>query len=438
MVTEQGRTKTVEPPIPADTDRRKDPAAGRKPRKRARVLIIVQNLSVPFDRRVWLECRSLIDAGFEVAVVCPKGPGDPAYARLSDVELYKYRPYAPGGSRISFVLEYLYSFFATLALSIKASRRGRFTVVQTCNPPDIFWPIGLLFRMVHGSSFVFDHHDLCPELYQSRFPNGNRLIYKALLLMERCTAKTADHVTSTNDSYREIVVHRDGVDPENVTVVRTGPDSAKLTRTAPDPALRGNRPYLVAYIGVMGPQDGVDLVLEVADVVVRHLHRRDISFTLIGSGDCFRDLVAQRDRLDLADFVTFTGRIPDEDVAAILSSAHVGISPDPKNPLNDLSTMNKTMEYMAFGLPVVAFDLRETRVSAAEAGVYATPNDVGELARLLVDLVDDEPRRESMGAAGRTRIEEQLAWSHQATRYVGVYEQLVSDSRRHVPVRAGT
>ena len=398
----------------------------------------MQNLSVPFDRRVWLECRSLIDAGFEVAVVCPKGPGDPAYTRLSDVELYKYRPYAPGGSRASFVLEYLYSFFATLALSIKASRRGRFTVVQTCNPPDIFWPIGLLFRILHGSSFVFDHHDLCPELYQSRFPNGNRLIYKALLLMERRTAKTADHVTSTNDSYREIVVHRDGVDPSKVTVVRTGPDATKLSRTAPDPALRGNRPYLVAYIGVMGPQDGVDLVLEVADVVVRDLNRRDISFTLIGSGDCFQDLVAQRDRLDLADFVTFTGRIPDEDVAAILSSAHVGISPDPKNPLNDLSTMNKTMEYMAFGLPVVAFDLRETRVSAAEAGVYATPNDVGELARLLVELVDDEPRRESMGVAGRNTdrgaagLESSSHSLHRGVRAARL------DFRRFAPVRAGT
>ena len=437
MVTEQGRTKTVEVPMSASTESRKELPARRRPRKPARVLIIVQNLSVPFDRRVWLECRSLIDAGFEVAVVCPKGPGDPAYARLSDVELYKYRPYAPGGSRISFVLEYLYSFFATLALSIKASWRGRFTVVQTCNPPDIFWPIGLLFRIAHGSSFVFDHHDLCPELYQSRFPNGNRLIYRALLLMERCTAKTADHVTSTNDSYREIVVHRDGVDPAKVTVVRTGPDAAKLSRTAPDPALRGNRPYLVAYIGVMGPQDGVDLVLDVADVVVRKLNRRDISFTLIGSGDCFTDLVAQRDRLDLADFVTFTGRIPDADVAAILSSAHVGISPDPKNPLNDLSTMNKTMEYMAFGLPVVAFDLRETRVSAGNAGVYATPNDVEELARLLVGLMDDESTRRAMGAAGRARIEQELAWEHQAPRYVSVYQQLAATPRRRVPVPSG-
>jgi glycosyltransferase involved in cell wall biosynthesis len=423
--------------MPADAIRRDRNGVGHHPRKRARVLIIVQNLSVPFDRRVWLECQSLTDAGFEVAVVCPKGPGDPAFARLSGVELYKYRPYAPGGSRISFVLEYLYSFFATLALSLKASRRRRFTVIQTCNPPDIFWPIGLLFRIFHGSFFVFDHHDLCPELYQSRFPNGNRLIYKALRFMERRTARSADHVIATNDSYRQVVIRRHGVDPANVTVVRTGPDTARLRRITPDPALRRGRSHLVAYIGVMGPQDGVDLVLEIADIVVHRLNRRDISFTLIGSGDCFPDLIAQRDLLELADFVSFTGRIPDAEVAAILSTAQIGISPDPKNPLNDLSTMNKTMEYMAFGLPVVAFDLRETRVSAGEAGVYATPNDVSQLAQLLVELVDDEPRRASMGAAGRARIERELAWSHQAPRYVGVYENLVSTEQQVVPLRVG-
>jgi glycosyltransferase involved in cell wall biosynthesis len=437
LVTEDVRTKTVEHPAPIDTTRREDTATGGERPRRARVLIIVQNLSVPFDRRVWLECLSLIDSGFDVAVVCPKAPGDPSYTTLNEVELYKYRPYAPGGSRASFVLEYFYSFFVTLALSVKASRRGRFAVVQSCNPPDIFWPIGLLFRLVHRSSFVFDHHDLCPELYESRFPNGNRLVYRALRLMERCTVRAADHVISTNDSYRQVVVQRDGVDPQHVTVVRTGPDSAKLRRSAPDPALRRGRPHLAAYIGVMGPQDGVDLVLELADAVVHHLNRRDISFTLIGSGDCFKDLIAQCDRLDLSDFVQVTGRIPDAEVAAILSAAHVGISPDPKNPLNDLSTMNKTMEYMAFGLPVVAFDLRETRVSAGDAGVYATPNDVDELARLLVELVDDEPRRESMGVAGRERIDQELAWGHQAPRYVGVYEHLVSSPQHVVPLRTG-
>jgi glycosyltransferase involved in cell wall biosynthesis len=403
-------------------------------RLRGRVLILVQNLSVPFDRRVWLECQSLVDAGFRVAVVCPKAPGDPTYYRLDGVDLFKYRPYAPGGSSISFVLEYVYSFFATLLLSLRAGLQGRFAVVQSCNPPDLFWPIGLLFRVLHGSSFVFDHHDLCPELYQSRFPDGNQLVYRALRLMERCTARTADHVISTNDSYRQIVIDRDGIAPASVTVIRTGPDLTRLRRTAAEPSLRRAKPHLAAYLGVMGPQDGVDLVLKMADHVVHQLGRRDIGFTLIGSGDCFDDLVALSHHLELSDFVTFTGRVPDAEVAAILSTADVGISPDPKNPLNDVSTMNKTMEYMAFALPVVAFDLRETRVSAGDAAVYATPNDVGELARLLVDLIDDEPRRREMGRGGRVRIEEELAWGHQAPRYVGVYKSLTAASRDRLAV----
>ncbi len=398
----------------------------------------MQNLSVPFDRRVWLECQSLIAAGFRVAVVCPKAPGDPTYYRLNGVDLYKYPSYAPGTSGVTFVLEYIYSFLATLFLSLRASMSGRFAVVQTCNPPDLFWPIGLLFRVLHGSSFVFDHHDLCPELYECRFPDGNRLIYRALRLMERRTARTADHVISTNNSYQQIVRERDGIALKNMTVVRTGPDMAKLRRTTADPTLRRDKPHMAAYIGVMGPQDGVDLVLEVANYVVHDLGRRDIGFTLIGSGDCFDDLVALSQRLDLSEFVTFTGRAPDAEVAAILSTADVGISPDPKNPLNDVSTMNKTMEYMAFSLPVVAFDLRETRFSAGDAAVYATPNDVGEMAQLLVDLIDDEPRRHQMGSFGRARVEQELAWNHQAPLYVEVYESLTESSPSRVAATAGS
>jgi glycosyltransferase involved in cell wall biosynthesis len=410
---------------------------GTTPRRRERVLILVQNLSVPFDRRVWLECQSLIAAGFRVAVVCPKAPGDPTYYRLNGVDLYKYPSYAPGTSGLTFVLEYIYSFLATLFLSLRASMSGRFAVVQTCNPPDLFWPIGLLFRILHGSSFVFDHHDLCPELYECRFPDGNRLIYRALRLMERRTARTADHVISTNNSYQQIVRERDGIALKNMTVVRTGPDMAKLRRTTADPTLRRDKPHMAAYIGVMGPQDGVDLVLEVANHVVHHLGRRDIGFTLIGAGDCFEDLVALSQRLDLSEFVTFTGRAPDAEVAAILSTADVGISPDPKNPLNDVSTMNKTMEYMAFSLPVVAFDLRETRFSAGDAAVYATPNDVSEMAQLLVDLIDDEPRRREMGDFGRARVEQELAWNHQAPLYVEVYESLTESSPSRVAVTTG-
>jgi glycosyltransferase involved in cell wall biosynthesis len=396
----------------------------RKTRRAPRVLIIVQNLPVPFDRRVWLECQALTSAGYRVAVVCPKGKGDPPYQVVDQVQLYKYRPYAPGGSRASFVGEYIYSFLATAWLTLRARLSGRFAVIQACNPPDIFWPIGLAFRVLERTKFVFDHHDLCPELYESRFPEGPKLPYRGLRALERRTHRTADHVISTNDSYREIAVSRSGKSSDAVTVVRTGPDPERLKRGPEDPDQRRGRRYLAAYIGVMGPQDGVDIVVRAANVVVHELARDDIAFTLIGSGDCFDELVALRDELGLAGHVEFTGRAPDELVTRILSTADAGLSPDPKNPLNDLSTMNKSMEYMAFELPVVAFDLRETRVSVAEAGVYVRPNDVREYAQAIVDLMDDEARRAELGKLGRERVEQELAWKYQQRAYLDVYDGL--------------
>jgi len=394
-----------------------------------RVLIIVQNLPVPFDRRVWLECQALSSAGYQVAVVCPKGKGDPAYEVIKSVELYKYRPYAPGGSKLSFIAEYAHSFFATAWLTLKARRSGRFAVIQACNPPDIFWPIAMALRVLDGTRFVFDHHDLCPELYESRFPDGPRLPYKLLRVLERRTHRTADHVISTNKSYRDVAVIRSGKPASEVTVVRSGPDPERLRRGELHPELRRGRRFLAAYIGVMGPQDGVDIVVRAADIVVHEFGRDDIAFTLIGSGDCFDDLVAMRDELGLAGHVEFTGRAPDELVARIMSTADVGLSPDPKNPLNDVSTMNKTMEYMAYELPVVAFDLRETRVSAADAAVYVTPNDVHEYAAAIVALMDDESARVRMAKLGRTRVEQELAWSRQQGAYLGVYHDLIAVGR---------
>ena len=395
-------------------------------RVQRRVLIIVQNLPVPFDRRVWLECQALAAAGYRVAVVCPKGKGDPSYQVVDAVQLYKYRPYAPGGSKFSFIAEYLYSFLATAWLTLKARRAGRFAVIQACNPPDIFWPIALAFRAIEGTKFVFDHHDLCPELYESRFPSGPRLPYLGLRALERRTHRTADHVISTNDSYREIALKRSGKAAADVTVVRTGPDPERLQRGPADPAQRRGRRFLVAYIGVMGPQDGVDIVVRAADIIVRELGRDDIAFTLIGSGDCFDDLVALRNELGLAGTVEFTGRAPDELVARIMSTADIGLSPDPKNPLNDLSTMNKSMEYMAFELPVVAFDLRETRVSTGDAAVYVKPNDVREYAEAIVRLLDEDETRARLGKVGRARVEQELAWNYQERAYVGVYERLTA------------
>jgi len=387
-------------------------------------LIIIQNLPVPFDRRVWLECHALLDAGWDVSVVCPKGRGDPRYAEIDGVRVYKYRPYPPTQRKIGFIAEYAYSFLMTLWLTLKVWRRQRFDVLQACNPPDIFWPLGRLYRMLGGTRFVFDQHDLCPELYESRFPSGPQLPLRGLRLLERCTYRAAAHVIATNTSYRDIARRRGNKSETEVTIVRTGPDSTRLRRHAPDASLRRGRRFLVAYIGVMGPQDGVDIVLRAAHTILHKFDRDDVAFTIMGSGDCFDDLVQLHDELGLGDAVLLTGRVPDDVVLAVLSTSDVGLSPDPLNPLNDVSTMNKTMEYMAMGLPVVAFDLRETRVSAAEAAVYVEPNDEIRYAEAIIDLLDNEPLRQQMARFGRTRVETELDWEHQRINYIGVYDRL--------------
>jgi glycosyltransferase involved in cell wall biosynthesis len=389
-----------------------------------RVLIIIQNLHVPFDRRVWLECQTLVGAGYDVTVVCPRGKDSKPFEVIDGVAVHTYRPYAPGGSAVGFVVEYAYSFLATARLALRARRRGRFDVVQACNPPDIFWPLARWLRARDGSRFVFDHHDLCPELYESRFPHGSRLPHRALLALERATFRTADHVTSTNESYAGVARRRGGLPPERVTVVRTGPDPERLRPQAVDPAWRRGREHLVAYLGVMGPQDGVDLALAAADRIVHGMGRSDIGFTFMGSGDCHGELVEERDRLGLADFVELPGRVPDETVVGVLSAAAVGLCPDPKNPLNDVSTMNKTMEYMSFALPVVAFDLVETRVSAQDSALYAPSEDVDAFAQAIVALVDDPDRRAAMGRRARERVVSDLAWEHQCAAYLRVYDGL--------------
>ncbi|HSO63686.1 MAG TPA: glycosyltransferase family 4 protein [Ornithinibacter sp.] len=389
------------------------------------MVIIVQNLPVPFDRRVWLECRSLVEQGYDVTVVCPEGEGTGRSQVIDGVRILAYPGYAPGGSALGYLVEYAWSFLATARLVHAARREGRFDVMQACNPPDIFWPLARLLRGRDGTRFVFDHHDLCPELYLSRFEGSQGAPYKGLLFLERQTFRAADRVTSTNDSYAAVATSRGGKPAELVTVVRTGPDPDRLRRGEAVPEHRRGRRHLVAYLGVMGPQDGVELALGAADVVVNRMGRDDIAFTFMGSGDCYDDLVRSRDELGLTDAVLLPGRVPDSFVGEVLSTADLGLCPDPLNPLNDVSTMNKTMEYMAFGLPVVAFDLHETRVSAAAAAHYVPPNDVEEYARAIVTLVDDPARRAEMGRLGRQRVEEVLAWEHQRQGYVRVFDELV-------------
>ncbi|GAB3500002.1 glycosyltransferase family 4 protein [Flexivirga lutea] len=395
-----------------------------KSRDTPRVLIIVQNLPVPFDRRVWLESLALRDSGYDVTVVCPQGRGTASHQVIDGITIRAYPPYAPGGSALSYVAEYAYSFVATAYQLARARWGGRFDVLQACNPPEIFWPLARVLRWADGTRFVFDHHDLSPELYRSRFPGSGGLPLRGLLALERATFAAADKVTSTNESYAAVARTRGGKPASDVTVVRTGPDLDRLRSVPPDPARRRGRRHLVAYLGVMGPQDGVDLALRAAELVVHEMGRTDVSFTLIGGGDCWADLVAERDRLGLQDFVEMPGRVPDDYVIEVLSTADLGLSPDPKNPLNDVSTMNKTMEYMAFGVPVLAFDLHETRVSAGDAARYVPADAVELYAKEIVALLDDPESRSRMGACGRRRVEEELAWPYQRDAYVAVFDEL--------------
>jgi len=393
-----------------------------------RVLIVVQNLPVPFDRRVWLEAQTLRDAGYDVTVICPSGHGTRRGRSVLDgVTVFAYPAYAPGGGAAGYLLEYAWSFFHTARLLRRARREGRFAVMQACNPPDIFWPIARRLWRTDGTRFVFDHHDLCPELYRSRWPGRGGLGLRGLELLERATFHTADRVVSTNESYAAVARTRGGKAPHHVTVVRTGPDPERLRPVAPDAELRRGRTHLAAYVGVMGPQDGVDVVLAAADHIVHTMGRTDIAFELMGSGDCHEQLIAERDRRGLQDVVHLPGRVSDAYLATALSTADVGLSPDPLNPLNDVSTMNKTMEYLAFALPVVAYDLIETRVSAGDSAVYADPraaDPVVAYAEALVALIDDEEGRAVMGKRGRERVEQVLAWEHQAPAYLAVHDGL--------------
>lgn len=395
-------------------------------RSRARrVLIIVQNLPVPLDRRVWLECQSLVAAGIGVSVICPKGPGDPHFSEIDGVRLYKYNPVPMTSGVASYVYEFLVSWVKTFGLSWRVFWRDGFSVIQTCNPPDTYFALAMFYKPM-GVRFVFDQHDLCPEVYESRFARRSRILLAGLRFLERCTYRIADYVISTNESYRAVALGRGRQKPERVAVVRSGPDPNRLYPEEPDLSLRRNRRFLCCYLGVMGPQDDVDVILRMAEYLVNHEDRTDIHFALLGFGDALEGLRREAVSLGVEDYVEFIGRADDELIRKYLSSADIGIAPDRKTPLNDVSTHNKVMEYMACELPVLGFELHENMVSVEEAGVFVVPNDEHALAGALIELLDDPERREKLGRLGRERVVRELAWEHQETVYVSTIRAALS------------
>lgn len=396
-------------------------ATGRRPH----ILIIVQNLPVPLDRRVWLECRALVAQGYDVSVICPKGPGDPRRQRIDGVQIYKYRPAPQAAGMLGYLWEFAYSWLRTALLSMRVWRDRPFDVIQACNPPDTYWALAAWWKRRRGVRFVFDQHDLNPELFLSRFGQPTTLLGRLQLAglrwLERRTYATADRVISTNESYRRIAIERGRVDPDLVTVVRSGPDTSVMRPVRRDtpPATR----HTLAYLGIMGPQDGVDGVLAVMDELVHRRGRTDVDAVLMGFGDCLEELKEQSRALGLDDVVTFTGRADARMIARRLSDATVGLCPDLKTPLNDVSTMNKTMEYMSYALPSVSFDLVETRVSAADTCLFVPSGDVMAFADAVERLLDDPELRVGMARRARERVASVLDWRPEA--YVGVFHDLL-------------
>jgi glycosyltransferase involved in cell wall biosynthesis len=399
-----------------------------------RVLIIVQNLPVPLDRRVWLECQALRSAGYRVSVICPKGPGDPSHEVIDDVVIYKYRPSPEARGVLGFAWEFAYSWVRTALLSVRVRREQGFDVMQACNPPDTYWALARLWRS-RGVRFVYDQHDLNPELFLSRFgePRGlaARLQYSGLRWLERMTYRSADHVISTNESYRRKAIERGGKDARAVTVVRSGPDTSRMRPVTPSSEVRRGGTWLLVYLGIMGPQDDVDVVLEVMDSLVHRRGRKDVRAALLGFGDCLSQLREQCTALGLDDYVEFTGRVGPEQIAKYLSSADVGVCPDRKTPLNDVSTMNKTMEFMAYALPCVSFDLVETRVSAGDSALYVESGDIQGFADAVERLLDDDELRVRLGLRARERVSRTLDWRAQAKAYVRVYDGVTGHTGAH-------
>jgi glycosyltransferase involved in cell wall biosynthesis len=385
-----------------------------------RVLIIVENLPCPFDRRVWQEALALRAHGHTVSIICPKGRGfDKGYEVLEGVHIYRHPLPVEANSALGYGLEYALSLLMEFALAIRVALTRGFDVIHACNPPDTIFLIGRFFRLF-GKRFIFDHHDINPELYEAKF--GRRDVwYRLLCRLERWTFATADVSIATNESYRRIAIERGHMDPARVFVVRSGADLTRVRALPPRAELRRGKAHLVGYVGVIGKQEGLDLLLQAVAYMRQRLQRNDVHFVIVGDGT---ELAAVRQlarELALEDCVEFTGRIPDAALWEIMSTADVCVNPDRANEMNDKSTMNKILEYMALGKPIVQFDLTEGRFSAGEASLYARPNDVADFAVKLCELLDDPERRATLGAIGRQRVEGGLAWHHQVPRLLEAY-----------------
>jgi glycosyltransferase involved in cell wall biosynthesis len=409
------------------------------------VLMLVEN-NFPADTRVRNEARTLTDNGYKVTVICLRAPGQAGREvvggvtvyRIPRLTLFKKLPDADASVVrrivnkllvvVGYVSEYLYFTLSCLLLSLYVSVREGFEVVHAHNPPDTLVIVTASLKLL-GKKSVFDHHDLSPELYLSRYKTTEGIITRALRVFEKLSVKLADVVIATNESYKAIDIERNGIDASKVFIVRNGPDLKRVRQVEPDARLRGMNKVLLGYVGAMNPQDGLDHLLRALHHLVHDLGRTDFYCVIIGDGDSKPELELQAVELGIADYVWFTGFIPDEDMVRYLCTADVCLDPNPSSPLNDVSTWIKVMEYMALGKPIVSFDLKETRTSAADAALYVKPNDEREFAVAVARLMDDPVLRESMGEFGRARVKRDLNWDVTSRNLVSAYAHLFAKGR---------
>lgn len=400
-------------------------ASAGKPR---RILIIVENLPSPFDRRVWQEATTLQQSGCEVSIICPTGKGcESRFEVIDGVHIYRHPLPLEADGALGYALEYGMALFWEFTLAFRVLFGRGFDAIHACNPPDLIFLVGGFFKLFFGKRFLFDHHDINPELYEAKF--GRRdLLWKLMLWCERMTFRVADVSIATNESYRRIALERGGMDPARVFVVRSGPKLDRLRQIEPVPALKCGRRILVGYVGVMGKQEGIDYLLRAVRYLVVERQRTDIHFGLVGGGTELACLQEYARELGVEDYVTFTGRVPDQALLEMLNTADICVNPDVANAMNDKSTMNKIMEYMALGKPIVQFDLTEGRFSAQQASLYARENDEQDLADKILELADDPERREQMGAFGRDRVLNKLEWKYEAPKLLAAYDCLLGQA----------
>jgi glycosyltransferase involved in cell wall biosynthesis len=386
----------------------------------ASILIIVENLPAPFDRRVWQESCALRDAGYEVIVICPKMRGyTKGYEHLDGIHIYRHWISEEAGGFVGFFREYASALFGETWLAWKVWFKHRPALIHLCNPPDLLFLVALPFKLLFGTRVIYDVHDVWPEMFEAKF--GRRgVVYWLVRAAGRLTYATADIVIGTNQSVRLTALERGGKAPGDVFVVRTAP-AIETTNVTPDPSLRKGRRYLVGYVGVMGNADGVNYLIDAADHFVRRLGRRDTQFLLMGTGPEYDALVEQRDRLGLQEFVDLPGRVSNEFLFTALKTIDVGVACDPINAYNDHCTMNKTLEYMAFGRAQVMFATKEGRASAADAAGYVEENSAAKLAEKIAALLDDDVARARMGAIGAERIRTELSWEQSVDQLLRAY-----------------